>query len=105
MTDLENRIAWLKVFLKENEQSMNQQVSLLEKRAIDYVDKHFWYEDLNENCFNKIIKAYIAGAKEYEQLYNDMNKAYQELVNGWVTDYKELEKENEQLRAKLESTK
>ena len=58
--------------LEENEQLMNNQVSLVEKKAIDYVDKHFWYEDLNENCFNKIIKAYIAGAKEYEQLYNDI---------------------------------
>lgn len=49
--------------------------------------------------------AYIAGAKKYKQKFDDTNKAYQELVNGWVIDYRELEKENEQLKAQIEKMK
>lgn len=49
----------------------------------------------------EIKQAYIAGAKEYEQKFIDMNKTYQDLVNGWVIDYRDLEKENEELKRQV----
>lgn len=83
-------------------------MTVLEKKAINYVDEH--YEDLDENGFwlSAIRKAYIAGAKESEQMFIDRDRAYQDLINGWTADYRDLEKENEQLKAeikKLKSTK
>lgn len=43
-------------------------------------------------------RAYIAGAKEFEQKLADSNKNWNDLVSGWVADYREIEQENEQLK-------
>lgn len=43
--------------------------------------------------------------EELEQKCIDMNKAYLDLVNGLIIDYRELEKENEQLKQQIDKLK
>lgn len=45
--------------------------------------------------------SFIAGAKELEQKIADINENWNDLVNDWVVDYKELEKENELLAKRI----
>ena len=77
--------------------------SALECKATKWIRDQGWDEEtLPNDEYVQMKEAYIAGAKEYKQRYIDMNKAYQELVNEWVIDYRELEQENEQLKARIE---
>lgn len=43
--------------------------------------------------------------KENEQKFDDSNRAWKELVKGWVVDYRSLEEENEQLKQQIEKMK
>ena len=80
--------------------------SELECEATDWIRSQGWSEEtLPNDEYVQMKDAYIAGAKRYRQQFDDTNKAYQELVNGWVIDYRELAKENEQLKAQIEKMK
>lgn len=76
----------------------------------DYMNNPKWAGKIfmqdEKTCY---IDGLIAGAKEMqkenEQRYIDRDRAYQDLLNGWATDYRELEKENEQLKQQIDKLK
>lgn len=68
----------------------------LEKKAEKYATEILPDGNTRINLQKK--EAYLAGAKELKQKFVDMNKNWYDLVTGWVIDYKELEKENENFR-------
>lgn len=91
---------------KENEE-LKQQVSYLKDNLRVARKDREVLQDAIANGLENVIKEqpfttlrFLADKKvkeDYEQKIVAINKGWNEIVNGWVVDYKELEKENNQL--------